>query len=105
MFAMTDYHLLPGTNDRGEPCSRTFDLGGILPECMQDSEDFTRIDNHYCIIASHDKSCCKAGEYSNRAWEHRDAKETCRDTSDSPAANSRVHRLLTFDTRGRFLSR
>ena len=54
---------------------RKFDLGGKIPE------DFGPI----YMIASHDESCFKAGEYCDRAWTHKDDKETCRNKSDGPS--------------------
>ena len=54
---------------------RTFDLGGKIPPG----------DGPICMLASHDESCAKAGEYSNCPWAHKDNKEVCRDKSQGPS--------------------
>ena len=55
--------------------SRTFDVGGKLPAGT----------GPIYMLASHDESCAKAGEYSDRAWAHKDDKQVCRDKSQGPS--------------------
>ena len=43
--------------------SRTFDLGGKIPDG----------DGPTYMLAFHDESCCNAGEYCDRAWAHKSA--------------------------------
>ena len=61
-------HMETITGSDGVP--RTFDVGGKLPDG----------DGPIYMLASHDESCAKAGEYSDRAWAHKDDKQVCRDT-------------------------
>ena len=55
--------------------SRTFDLGGKIPAGT----------GPIYMLASHDESCCKAGEYCDRAWAHKDDNQVCRDKSAGPS--------------------
>ena len=54
---------------------RTFDLGGKIPTG----------DGPVYIIASHDESCAKAGEFETRLWQHKDSKKICKDKTDGPS--------------------
>ena len=66
-------HMETITGSDGVP--RTFDVGGKLPDG----------DGPIYMLASHDESCAKAGEYSDRAWAHKDDKQVCRDKSQGPS--------------------
>ena len=54
---------------------RTFDLGDKIPPGG----------GPIYMLASHDDSCDKAGEYSNCAWALKDDKEVCHDKSQGPS--------------------
>ena len=59
----------------GDGVERTFVLGGKIPQG----------DGPVYMLVSHNESCCKAGEYQERAWAHKDDKQVCRDKSQGPS--------------------
>ena len=73
-----------GTDGR----TRKINLGGGLPQGVLVGEWITLCllagDGLVYMIASHDESCFKAGQYQTKAWVH-GRRQTCMGKSDGPS--------------------
>lgn len=59
----------------GDGKTRTFDVGGVFPETFRGRK---------CLLASHDESCFKAGEFEKAGWVKK-GTQVCMDKSQGPS--------------------